>query len=509
MTTRRITEFIEAAKTACLATALAAAVSTRGSDWPQYLGANHDGISTDRITDSWPTNGPSQLWRISLNGGYSTFTGSQGKVYTLTGRKVTYGTKNQHFCLALNVDTGAETWRTLISEDDDSDEPNSTPTLGGNSVYVLSNDLALLCLDAETGTILWRKDLIKEFSGKKPSYGNGASPTVEGDSVFVNSGSRFEGNLLAFKRADGALVWKKAGGALGYATPIAATILGVRQVIFHTTSELISVVPETGDELWRFKLINTSGDQAVTPTVFEDIVLLGEYPGGVALRFSTSAGKFITKQIWSPRYWDPYSAPVIYKGHAYGIAENSFSCVDLQTGKATWSRVSAQDSSIRYSTSGLGGVIVVDDRILILTSGNYLILAESSSTSYNELACYKALESRRCYNHPIVFNGRVYARHNSEGVCLDIAKKEPSAIVFGAAQRNADGGIQVPICDGTGNCLPTERVARMNIVSSTNLNVPLPSWQTFTDWTLLTNGMLRLPNPDHAPQRFFRGFEKQ
>jgi outer membrane protein assembly factor BamB len=503
---------VETIKTTCLALALAASVSTRGSDWPQYRGANHDGTSSDRIIDQWPTNGPPQLWKIKLTG-YSTFVAGQEKVYTLTGSRMASDQvpfKFRHLCVALNANTGGVIWATSILELEKLGEPNSTPTLNGNCVYVLSNVLTLFCLDAATGAILWQRDLIKEFNGIPPHYGNASSPTVDGDCVFVNSGSQIEENILAFRKTDGALVWKRSSGALTYATPVPATILGIRQIVFRTGSELVSVVPETGAELWRFGLPASSAVQAGTPNVSDDIVFLGDSRPGFALRLSKSAEKFVAKQIWTTTSWAPLPTPVCHNGYAYGYAygfgESRLTCMDLQKGTVKWSRRSTLDGSELYGIDG--GLIGVDGRILILMNHGNLVLIEPSPESYKELACFKALNWGPCFNHPIVFNGRVYARSQFEGVCLDIANKTSRAIILGSPQRNADGSLEFPLNDEIGNCLPTGRIAKIDVVASTNLNQPLTDWQTISNSTLLTNGMLRWPNSNQGPQLFFRGRER-
>jgi outer membrane protein assembly factor BamB len=504
MKTMRKIAVVETIKTTFLALALAASVSTRGSDWPQYRGANHDGTSSDRIIDQWPTNGPPQLWKIQLTG-YSTFVAGQEKVYTLTKSRVAsdqFPFPFPHLCVALDANTGGVIWATSILDEEKREEPNSTPTLNGNCVYVLSNALTLFCLDAATGAILWQRDLIKEFNGIRPHYGNAASPTVDGDCVFVNSGSQLEENILAFRKTDGALVWKRSSGALTFATPVAATILGVRQIVFRTGSELVSVVPETGAELWRFALPESAFYQAATPNVSDDIVFLGDSDPGFALRLSKTAEKFVAKQIWTTTKWDTFSTPICVDGYVYGSDRFGLMCMDLQNGRVKWLRASPLDRSMRYQN--IGGLIGVDGRILILMQNGCLVLIEPSPKSYKELACFTALNAG-CINHPIVFNGRVYARNTLEGVCLDIANKTSRAIMLGSPQRNADGSLEFPLNDEIGNCLPTGRIAKIDVVASTNLNLPLTDWQTISNSTLLTNGMLRWPNSNHGPQLFFRG----
>src|SRR5438876_984050 len=77
-------------------------------DWTQYRGSNHDGTSTESIRTNWSDNPPREIWRVRLGPALSSFTISEGRAYTQVRRSV--GSQDQEFCVALNLDTGAEIW---------------------------------------------------------------------------------------------------------------------------------------------------------------------------------------------------------------------------------------------------------------------------------------------------------------------------------------------------------------------------------------------------------------
>lgn len=134
--------------------------------------------------------------------------------------------------------------------------PDDPPILDGDRVYVLTTQSRLSCLSAETGGILWARDLARTLLGQTADGYNGhnvGSPTVEGDWVFAQTGGGADlGRLIALRKTDGELAWMLPAGGPTYAMPIAITILGVRQVIFSTDSGLISVAPASAEILWRF-----------------------------------------------------------------------------------------------------------------------------------------------------------------------------------------------------------------------------------------------------------------
>jgi len=481
--------------------------ASRSADWTQYRGLNHDGVSTDRILTNWPASGPPRLWKVPLNGGHSSFTVSQGRAYTQVVRNVVPG--GEEVCIALDAETGTELWATRVRGTGASllaQPPYSTPTVDGHRVYVLSTDLVLFCLDAETGQVIWETDLIGQYNGAKLGYGNAASPTVDGDFVFVNCNARAGDRLLAFRKTDGSLAWKAAADQPEYATPIAATILGMRQVIFSTKSEFVSVVPESGAVLWRYA---TNGSQPypfrpyATPVVAGDIVFAADMMGAHAVRIAQSGDNFQATQIWShspngTSLGIEWSTPVCHDGYLYGLfLSGDLKCVELATGKVMWSRTGF----------GRGGILVVDGRILILTDRGQLVLVEANPGVYTRLASFQALTGE-CWNHPAICDGRIYARSTKQGVCLDVAEKP---LRLQPPSRQTNGSFQLLVADVTGSGLPPYRLGRVEILATPDLSFPLTNWVKLTNTTVLTNGMLQLNDPEGAQlqQRFFMGVERR
>ena len=90
--------------------------------------------------------------------------------------------------------------------------------------------------------------------------------------------------LAALDRATGAVRWKGFDVGGGYSSPVLAELGGVKQAIFFTAYGLISVVPETGEELWRHPFKTSYDANIATPIVFRDYVFISAgYGSGSAL----------------------------------------------------------------------------------------------------------------------------------------------------------------------------------------------------------------------------------
>lgn len=488
--------------------------SAHASDWPQYRGPNHDGVSTDPIRSNWSAEPPRQIWKVPLGRALSSFSVGGGKVFTQVRRK--NGSDDQEFCVALDSEMGKELWAVPLGIADypnggvgDDDGPRSTPSLDGDRVFVLTTYLRLSCLDAATGQIVWDKNLITEFGAVVIPWQNAASPLIEGDLVLVNSNGRPGQHLLAFRKQDGSVVWKGQNDGMTQSSPVAASIGGVRQAIFFAQSGLVSVAPDTGTVLWRYPLRYNGTSVAASPVVAGDMVYCSRgYPastttaqaGAVVVKVASSGGAFTAGQVWTKvnQLMNHWSTPVELNGFLYGMFGHgllSFKCVDLSTGAEKWS----------VDGLGYGGVLVADGKILASSEDGLLILVDPNPNAYTEVTRYRALNGKT-WNVPAMSNGRIYFRSTTEGVCLDVAGKAPSRLKLNPTLVKESGQFQLFVAPEDGTPLEAARAAKINIFSSDDIVGTPGNWTKLTNGTVLENGRLRLDESLSAgrPQRFFR-----
>jgi hypothetical protein len=169
------------------------------------------------------------------------------------------------------------------------------------------------------GRLLFQKDTRTEFGQGSPLYGVALSPLVEGSSVIVHVGGPGKGALTAFDAATGAVRWAWRGDGPAYASPVVATIGGVRQVVTFSESFLVGVSADRGELLWKIPFTTPWVQNAVTPIVDGDRVVYSGLEQPVrALRVVRGATGWTTQPLWeSPdvarmthRCWRrPYGLP--------------------------------------------------------------------------------------------------------------------------------------------------------------------------------------------------------
>ena len=401
------------------------------TDWSQYRGPNLDGSTPEKIA-AWPAAGPKVLWKVPSTSGFSSFAVAGARCFTVEGRQA--GGAPQEVLVAREAATGKELWSAPLGsakfdgggdsgtrENKGGDGPRSTPATDGKHVFTLSGQLVLQACDAATGKEAWKKDLIAEFAGRNIQWQNAASPLLEGGLLYVAGGGA-GASLLAFNAADGAVVWQAFDEKMTHATPIAATILGQRQIIFFVQSGLIAVEPKTGQELWRYAF-NYSTSTAASPVVAGDIVYCsaGYGVGAGAVRVAKVGDKWTATELFRQRgnkIANHWSTPVQKDGVLYGMFQFK------EYGQGPVKGVDIRDGSVKWEQAGFGPgqVILAGDKVLALTDAGELVIFDAKPDGYRELARAKVLDGK-CWSTAILSGGRIFARSTKEAVCVDVSGK--------------------------------------------------------------------------------------
>jgi outer membrane protein assembly factor BamB len=396
------------------------------SDWPQYGGPSGDRTAAGSlVAPSLPSGNSKSGWKVPLTDGLSSFTVAAGKAYTLVTRE------RRETLVALDAASGQELWSAPLGqveydgggdagtdENKGGDGPRSTPSVADGRVVAYDAALGLACFDAASGKPLWRHDVLAEFSGRTIRWQSAASPLIEGGKVFVVGGGAEE-SLLAFDLKDGAVVWARGDETMTHATPTAATLHGVRQVIFFVQSGLIACAPDSGAELWRTEFPYRTST-AASPVVHGDVVFCsaGYGVGAAAWRIEKQGNALVPTLLWRApnKLINHWSTPVAKDGHLYGMfsfkeyGKGPLKCVDLATGEERWSK----------DGFGPGNVILVGDTLAALSDAGELVLVAAEPGAYKEHARADVLEGK-CWSMPAYSGGALFLRSTREGVRLDLA----------------------------------------------------------------------------------------
>ena len=381
-------------------------------DWPQWRGTNRDGISTEiGWSSTWSAEGPKQIWKLSIGTGYSSVAVSDGRVYAMGNTDET----DTIYC--LNADTGAEIWKhsyPCAAKGNGYPGPASTPTVDGKNVYTLSREGHFLCLEADSGAVVWSKHIVKDFGVKSPRWEFASSPLVLDNMVIIDAAT-----ALAVDKSTGELIWKtrdygdswddiKSHGG-GYSSPYAFNLNGSQRLAIFNSSGLVILDPKTGQEQMLHPWKTTWNVNAATPIVSGDKLFIssGYNSGGALLQISGDKPVVVWK---SKNMRNHINSCVLWEGYLYGFDESQLKCLDWETGDLKWAKKGL----------GKGSLMLADGKLIVLSDKGKLVIAEASPDGYDELASAKVL-SGLCWTVPVLANGRIYcANHESDLICLDV-----------------------------------------------------------------------------------------
>jgi outer membrane protein assembly factor BamB len=399
--------------TSLLAVLVLGTLTAAESDWPQFRGPNRDGLSTEGgLLTTWPEGGPNVLWRVDLGDGYSGLSVVQGRLYTM------YAKGSDEYAVCLDASSGKQIWRVRVGDSFQNmwgDGPRSTPTVHGGLVYALGARGRLYALKAEDGEQVWMKDLNEEYGAEPPRWGVATSPLVEGDLLLVDVGGRSGSSIVAFDKATGKQAWKSQSDKAGYSTPIAITVNGVRQVIFLTGTQMVSLSPADGSLYWRVPWKTQYDVNASTPVFVPPdkvFVSTGYDVGGALFRIEAGDGKARVEQVWKSREMkNKFSSSVFHGGYLFGFDEKTLKCLDARTGEVKW----------RARGLGHGSLFYADGHLVVLGAEGTLVLLEANAEQYREKARAQIFDGRT-WTVPTLAGGRLYVRDRNELVSLNVSR---------------------------------------------------------------------------------------
>jgi len=410
---------------------LLAPIAARGEDWPQWRGPNRDSVWNETgILETFPPDGLKVRWRVPVGIGFSSPIVARGRVF-LTDSVLARPNASERV-QAFDELTGKLLWSYTyqVSYPDAAFNeaslrgPIATPITADGRVYSLGASGIVLCLNALKGSLLWRKDLQKEYPASPLQPGS--SPLIEGELLIVLVGAKPGASVIAFDKTTGKEIWKSLDEGAGTASsPIVIDSGGVRQLIIWSEQSVTSLAPKSGKIYWQHRL-NTTQDAAVSTPVYHDgRVLIGglmmkldaDEPGAVVLWPETRA---TARRVFSDTSTALFRDDYVYSARSLG----EFICVEAATGRQLWATDKVTDSksgaSVHLTANGAS--------VLLYTDRGELIRAKLTPEGYHEISRARVLEpavtfsGRKCaWAAPAYANRHIFARTNKELVCASLA----------------------------------------------------------------------------------------
>jgi glucose dehydrogenase/uncharacterized cupredoxin-like copper-binding protein len=171
-----------------------------------------------------------------------------------------------------------------------------------------------------------------------------SNPIVLGDTVFIIDNV---GNVHSLDRETGAVNWRNDYNVSTLGPNGVAVGYGYLISVMGDATEVLCLLQETGEEIWRFQLANhNSLGITMAPLVYDGYVIVSTEPGG--------------------------NTRAVYEGGAFGVVF----CLDIQTGATLWQWNTVTDDSWgNFRVNSGGGLwyppsVDVETGVLFLGIGN-------------------------------------------------------------------------------------------------------------------------------------------
>lgn len=439
-------------------------LAARGEDWPRFLGPRADGTSHEAgLLKAWPKDGPPRVWGLEVGTGYS--------APSILGNRLVlhHRVKDQEVVECFDKATGRSLWRHgypsgFIDPYGYNNGPRCTPTLTPTRVYTYGAEGKLLCLDLETGKMVWERDTQKEWRIPEAFFGVGSTPLLDGGLLHVMLGGQPNSGMAAFDAETGKVVWENVGASnwegapmLGwpgervvkwrdwdkqasYATPVLAEIHGQKVLLALMRQGLVALNPATGKvhfSFW-FRSSREESVNAANPVVVGSRILISAAyykVGSVLLEVAEDLKS--AKEVWRGTSLEiHWTTPIVHEGHVFAFSgrnepDSRFRCVEWNTGKIAWDQDEAWE---RYRTGpltyGRGSAILAEGKLIALGETGVVGLFEANPRAAVEISRFKPEELEYpCWTAPALSDGRLYLRSEKRLLCFDLLEKpRPSGL---------------------------------------------------------------------------------
>jgi outer membrane protein assembly factor BamB len=385
------------------------------ADWPQWHGANRDNISKETgLLKQWPSAGPKLLWSVrGLGNGYGSLALKGDRIYV-------QGTKDgQSVIFALERGGGKHVWWAPLGRALDQDRgggPRGTPTVDGETLYVLSENGDLASIRAKDATVQWKRNILSDFGGRNPHWLISESPLIDGNKVVVTPGGRGAG-IVALDKTSGKEIWRSAdlSDPAGYSSCIVADVHGVRTIMNLTHEAGVGVRANDGKLMWSYSKPANDVANCTTP-VYHDgkVFYTSAYGTGCGLLALVPGGNGLVKEqemYFNREMQNHHGGVVLHNGHLYGSSNAILTCMDWLTGAPKW-----KDRGV-----GKGSLTYADGMLYLFSENNTVGLAEATPEGYREKGRFSVEDQGRpSWAHPVVAGGKLYIRNQDYLNCYDV-----------------------------------------------------------------------------------------
>ncbi|MGQ8337985.1 outer membrane protein assembly factor BamB family protein [Sunxiuqinia sp. A32] len=401
--------------------------------WPRFRGEDFDNIKKDAVPlkDSWDENEPEILWSVELGEGHAGPAIYKGQVFLLDYDEE----KREDALRCFSLEDGQEIWRRSygIHIKRNHGMSRTVPTVTEDYVLSIGPRGQVMCVERETGDLLWGLDLMKKYESELPQWYTAQCPLIDGNKAILAPGGK--AIMIAVDLQTGEILWETPNTMLwkmSHSSIVPMELNGKKMYVYSADGGVcgISADEETeGQVLFQSNAWNHSV-VAPSPVIFKDgrIFLTAGYgAGGMMIKVVPNEEKFDVQVLNEYKanggLASEQQTPVVWQGHLFGILpkdgganRNQLICVnpdDVTT--PVW-------ISGKTNRFGLGPYMIADGKMYILSDDGTLTMIKPDTKQYIQLAQKKICDGHDAWAPLAIADGRLLMRDSKTMFCLDISK---------------------------------------------------------------------------------------
>jgi len=370
----------------------------------QFGGPDRNQVYDDTgLLDKWPEDGPELLGTISgLGEGYAAPSINEKGLF-VPGMIDSIG-YIYHF-----DHNGALVWKYAYGKEFTNRFPGSrgTPTVEGNRLYYSGTYGDAVCLNASSGEVIWKKNLLDEYGGPIVKWGYTESPLIYKDLVYLTPGGPGN-NVVAFNKLTGIPVWSidLKNTHNSYCSPVIIEHGGEEMMLLNTSNYLLLIEPLTGKVLYKTDISNSRSFNAIVPLYQDGNLFHSSAYGEGSRMYKINDSEGSLDLIYENIDLDcKVSGMILYDGTLFGAADR----------KKQWVGIDFDTGETRYQSRDLkpGSFLLADNKFFIFTDMGEVALVNPHKDGFDIVSRFPipVQPASTAFTHPVLYKGTLYIRY--------------------------------------------------------------------------------------------------
>jgi len=337
------------------------------------------------------------------------------------GGGVGAGREHKFVLLCLNRNTGKILWERVAKVATPHEGyhgrygsfASNSPVTDGKHVYAFFGSRGLYKYDLN-GELLWQKEFPP--MRMRNQFGEGAATVLDGDKLYLKFDQEEGSYVLALDKNTGKELWRVSRNELSsWSAPLVVTHQGRKQVVVSASNKVHAYEGATGKLIWETAGLGSNVIPA--PVVLGDLVVVmsgHRNPNLLAIRLGREGDLTGTDAIvWTNDRGNPYSSsPVLDGDKLYFVTDSGMlSCFNARTGEAYYRQQRLpKPYNFKSSPVGAGG------KLYLATEDGDVVVAKMGE-KYEVLAT-NTLADQMFIATPAVAGGSLYLRGQNTLFCI-------------------------------------------------------------------------------------------